>query len=102
MNGKQATPMSDLHQRLMDPNIPKTELEHYAVTLLAEQQAVINKVYKIIAHTIPEQTGMFFICGESGLKDQMGLPEVIFVCPAIGLDGVARYAKTSGYTSPDY
>jgi len=46
--------------------------------------------------------GVYFICGEAGAKDDMGLPEKIMVCPAYGLDGFAIYSKTSGYSAPEY
>ena len=46
--------------------------------------------------------GVFFICGEGGEKDNMGLPEKILVRPAYGLDGFAIYTKTSNYSAPEY
>ena len=42
---------------------------------------------KIFLHMNPEKfEGLYFICGESGEKDEMGLPEYITVCPAYGVD----------------
>jgi hypothetical protein len=46
--------------------------------------------------------GVYFICGEGGVKDNMNLPEKILVCPAYGLDGFAIYTKTSNYSGPEY
>jgi len=43
-----------------------------------------------------------FICGGSEEKDEMGLPKMITVCPAYGLDGFAVYHKTSDYNAPVY
>jgi len=42
---------------------------------------------KIFKHTNAEKfQGVYFICGETGEKDQNGLPEKIMVCPAFGAD----------------
>jgi hypothetical protein len=42
---------------------------------------------KIFIHANPEKfEGVYFICGESGDKDALGLPEGIMVCPAYGAD----------------
>lgn len=43
-----------------------------------------------------------FICGLSGARDQMGLPERLFICPAEGLDGFAVYTKTRDYDAPGW
>ena len=43
-----------------------------------------------------------FICGGSDEKDAMGLPKMITVCPAYGLDGFAIYKQTSEYRAPGY
>jgi hypothetical protein len=58
---------------------------------------------KIFVHVQPEKfEGVYFICGEGGEKDQMGLPEFISVCPAFGLDGFAMYKKHTEYSAPGY
>ena len=58
---------------------------------------------KIFAHANAERfEGVYFICGEGGEKDSMGLPSKITVCPAYGLDGFAIYTKTSDYSAPGY
>ena len=42
---------------------------------------------KIFLHTNPEKfKGVYFICGEGGTKDNLGLPEYITICPAHGVD----------------
>jgi len=43
-----------------------------------------------------------FICGGSEEVDAMGLPKMITVCPAYGLDGFAIYKQTSEYSAPSY
>ena len=62
-----------------------------------------EKWRKIFKHAEAERfEGVYFICGEGGPKDAMGLPEKISVCPAYGLDGFAIYTKTSDYSAPGY
>lgn len=55
----------------------------------------LEPLEKIIKHLLPDRTGAYFICGESGDKDEMGLPEKILVCPSYGLEGMAIYTKTT-------
>jgi hypothetical protein len=63
----------------------------------------LRRVHKMVRHLSAEKLeGVFFICGEAGEKDDMGLPEKIMVCPAYGLDGFAMYTKTSDYSAPEY
>jgi hypothetical protein len=63
----------------------------------------LRRVHKMVRHLSAEKLeGVFFICGEAGAKDDMGLPEKIMVCPAYGLDGFAMYTKTSDYSAPEY
>jgi hypothetical protein len=58
---------------------------------------------KIFVHVQPEKfEGVYFICGEGGEKDPMGLPEFISVCPAHGLDGFAMYKKHKDYSAPGW
>ena len=74
------------------------ELEAYEGEL-----ALLRRVHKMVRHLSAEKLpGVFFICGEAGEKDDMGLPEKILVCPAYGLDGFAIYTKTSNYSAPEY
>jgi hypothetical protein len=74
------------------------ELEAYEGEL-----AQLRKVFKMVRHLSADKlAGVYFICGESGEKDSMGLPEKILVCPAYGLDGFAIYTKTSDYSAPEY
>ena len=67
-----------------------------------EEYELFTKLKKIWVHSVPEKSGLYFICGEGGDKDQMGLPQMILVCPAYGLDGMAIYTKTSDYSAPEY
>lgn len=67
-----------------------------------EEYELFEKLKRIWVHSVPEKSGLYFICGEGGNKDQMGLPEIILVCPADGLDGMAIYTKTKDYSAPEY
>ena len=62
----------------------------------------VEKYETILKHAMAEKTGVFFICGASGEKDSMGLPEKIMVCPAYGLDGFAAYKKYRDYDAPGW
>lgn len=48
-----------------------------------EQFQILKKIW---AHVQVEKSGAYFICGEGGSKDEMGLPEFISICPAYGAD----------------
>jgi hypothetical protein len=74
------------------------EVESYEGELKA-----LRKSYEILRHIMAEKLeGVYFICGEGGEKDSVGLPEKILVCPAYGSDGFAVYTKTSDYSAPGY
>ena len=61
---------------------------------LNEAADLLEKQKKILTHVFAEKSGAYFVCGESGDKDTMGLPEKVFVCPSYGLEGMAVYTKT--------
>lgn len=63
------------------------ELEEI-LELLAKQQKIIRRIY--VEH-FPDT---YFVCGESGSKDQNGLPDRIEVCPAYGVDWSQIYERT--------
>lgn len=56
--------------------------------LIAKQQKIIRRIY--VEH-FPDT---YFVCGESGSKDQNGLPDRIEVCPAYGVDWSQIYERT--------
>jgi len=83
----------------------KPEDVSYMVAALEEayeETVLFEKLKKIWMHSSPEKSGGFFVCGEGGNRDEMGLPEMIMVCPAYGLDGFALYKKSSDYSAPGY
>lgn len=66
-----------------------------------KQFEVLKKVY-IHSELAEKHPGLYFICGEGGNKDSIGLPEFISVCPAHGMDGFAMYKKHTKYKAPGY
>ena len=73
------------------------------VEITEKEFELFEKLKKIMLHANAEKyEGVYFICGEGGEKDAMGLPEMITVCPAYGLDGMAMYKKHKDYSAPGY
>ena len=72
------------------------------VEITEKEYELFQKLKKIWVHNIPEKSGLYFICGEAGEKDSMGLPEYISVCPTYGADGMAMYKKHKDYSAPGY
>ena len=61
----------------------------------------LRKLEKLVKHEVlAEKLGdVFFVCGESGSKDDNNLPDRIHVCPAYGVDWFQVFKKidvTSG------
>jgi hypothetical protein len=56
--------------------------------ILEKQQKIIRRVY------VDHFPDTYFVCGESGNKDQNGLPDRIEVCPAYGVDWTQVYERT--------
>lgn len=72
------------------------------VEITEKEYELFQKLKKVWIHSVPEKSGVYFICGEGGEKDPMGLPEFISVCPAFGLDGFAHYKKHTEYSAPSW
>jgi hypothetical protein len=73
------------------------------VEITEQEFQLFEKLKTILRHTRAEKLeNVYFVCGEGGTKDEMGLPEMIMVCPSFGLDGFAMYKKSSNYTAPEY
>jgi hypothetical protein len=75
-------------------------MDYYEEVLLLRKK--VEKYETILKHAMSEKSGAFFICGEAGEKDSMGLPEYISVCPTYGVDGSAFYKKHTEYTAPGW
>lgn len=67
-----------------------------------KEYELFQKLKKIWIHSSPEKSGAFFICGEAGEKDELGLPKHILVCPAYGSDGMAMYTMSKPYSAPEW
>jgi hypothetical protein len=75
----------------------------HVVEITEKEYELFQKLKTIFKHAKAEQLeGVYFICGEGGEKDEMGLPEFISVCPAFGLDGFAYYKKHREYSAPEW
>ena len=72
------------------------------IEISENEYQLYQKLLKIWKHSSPEKTGAYFICGEGGEKDEMGLPEFISVCPSYGLDGFTYYKKHTEYSAPEW
>lgn len=76
---------------------------NHVVEITEKEFKQFELLKKIFVHAQPEKfEGVYFICGEGGEKDPMGLPEFISVCPAFGLDGFAYYKKHTEYSAPSW
>ena len=63
------------------------------VEITDAEYELFTQLKTIWKHSVPEQSGAYFICGSSTDKDEQGLPEMIMVCPAMGLDHSVMYRK---------
>ena len=61
-----------------------------------------EKLKEVIRAMFPEINPRPFICGISGEKDSMGLPERLHICPTYGLEGFAVYKKETEYDAPGW
>ena len=64
----------------------------------------LRKLFTMIKHIdLSEKLGnIYFICGESGKKDENNLPDNILICPAYGVDWFQVYSKTNQVVGPEY
>src|SRR6056300_332951 len=69
------------------------ECSDTGVAISNKEYELFEKLKKVWFHTQPDKSGSFFICGEAGLSDEHGLPEMILVCPQMGDNTTAIYRK---------
>lgn len=81
---------------------PDSEAAPWVIEEVKKIEQENEKLKNIITHLLSDRTGVYFICGESGDKDTMGLPEKIFVCPSYGIQGTAIYTKTQDYREQEW
>ena len=87
--GVNSKPFNDQDWNAIEHDMASAANELEAILeLLAKQQKIIRRIY--VEH-FPDT---YFVCGESGSKDQNGLPDRIEVCPAYGVDWSQIYERT--------
>lgn len=62
------------------------------VEITEKEFELFERLKKIWFHS-SERSGSFFICGEAGEHDKLGLPDTILVCPTMGVNITAVYRK---------
>ena len=64
----------------------------------------LRKLKSLIKHEIvAEKFGnIYFICGESGKKNDSNLPERIHICPAYGVDWFQVYERSAQTSGPEW
>lgn len=65
-------------------------------------EKMLKVVSKIITHMNAQNNGAYFICGEGGSKNDIGLPERIHVCATFGLDWFTTYKRTDDVSGPEW
>lgn len=88
-------------QIMMGREIPQ-EIDDDFHNQLLDVARVLNKIKTAWQHDMPEKSGKYFITGELGDKDGLGLPQCIMICPMSGLNGFAVYEKVRDYSEPGY
>lgn len=60
--------------------------------------------YETVKHSALAEklAGIYFICGESGEKDQNDLPKRIHICPSYGVDWFQIYERTDQTHGPEW
>jgi hypothetical protein len=57
------------------------------VEITQKEYDLFQRLKNIFVHANADKLeGVYFICGEAGDKDSMGLPDFIHICPAYGAD----------------
>jgi hypothetical protein len=97
---------------IADAHEQDSENEWVESAALREVAAYISKLEKSLElyererirfrHAKPEMTGVYFISGDGGNKDNNCLPEHIWVCPAYGCDWSQRYVRTEQTSGPGW
>ena len=75
-------------------------MDYYEEVLLLRKK--VEKYETILKHAMAEKSGVFFISGEAGERDNNGLPDTVFICPAMGLDWSVAYRKDRDYDAPGW
>lgn len=68
----------------------------------SDLETMLKVVSKVLTHLNAEKNGVYFICGEGGTKNEIGLPERIHVCATYGLDWFTEYQRTDKTVGPEW
>ena len=68
----------------------------------SDLEAMLKVVSKVITHMNAEKNGAYFITGEGGEKNEVGLPKYIYICPTFGLDWFTVYERTEKRSGPEW
>ena len=64
------------------------------VEITDKEYALFKKLTKAASHFSPENCpNTYFICGQSTDKNEHGMPDILLVCPAYGLDFEYEYRR---------
>ncbi len=72
----------------------KKYIDH--IEMLQEENAFMKKVLR---HIFPEKSDAYYLCGEKGAKNELGLPEEVVICPAFGKQELVTYKRQEGETN---
>ena len=63
------------------------------ITITDKEYLLFERLKIAFKHANPDKSGLYFICGQGGPVDEVGLPETITICPTIGSDIIQVYKK---------
>jgi hypothetical protein len=63
---------------------------------------VYERIRNSIKHSNPERTGAYFVCGGSAVDPDLGVPDRVEICPAMGSDVVYVYERTGKGFAPEW
>lgn len=68
----------------------------------SDLERTLKVVSKVITHLNAEKNGAYFICGEGGEKNDIGIPKKLYICPTFGLDWSYVYERTDQTSGPEW
>ena len=91
--------MTKLSNEEVIQKLREVQVEEPLMGLIQDATDRMELMSKFLRHNLlaTKLEGVFFICGDAGEKDQNGIPEHIFICPAYGSD--VTYVFTKGNAS---
>lgn len=68
----------------------------------SDMEKMLKVVSKVITHMNAEKNGAYFITGEGGEKNEVGMPKYVYICPTFGLDWFYAYERTDRTYGPEW